>query len=138
ARVVGDEAELRRDDLDRDARPDEMCVPQRLDRDLLLNPALAHRGASRDEPRLAEIAAALLLLRRVLDPAAVDDVVQGYRAPVLRPRRRLDLQHDRLLAREVEARVVRIPDVADGDRLRGARVEVPRLPVDEGLPCEGG
>jgi hypothetical protein len=109
-------------------------VAQRLDRHDLVLPAPGLLLTRWDHPRLADrcrVARDVELRCELLEPLAVLDGVEHRRAPVVRLRPGLDPEDGRRLAAEVERPVARVPDVRDVDRLRGLRVEVPVLPVEE-------
>ena len=95
--------------------------------------------ARRDEPGLAERHRRVAELGRdLLEPGPVLDGVQHRDAPVVRLRPGLHAHDGRRLAVEGEPAVARVPDVGDVDRLRGLRVRVPVLPVEEGALGERG
>ena len=113
-----------------------MVVLERLDGHLLLDPVGLVAGGRREKREAVGVDLVRVRLRGQVEgllPAGPRVVVESRRAPVEVSLRalRLDLQHRRLLLREVDPEVVRVPDVADADGVVGLVVRIPALPGEE-------
>ena len=78
----------------------------------------------------------LLEPEQALEPAVVRELVESRCSPVVRARRTVDAEDDGLPGREGDPLVVRIPDDANGARLRLLPADVPRLPVEGRIGSE--
>ena len=138
ARVVVDATGQPRPDveLDRHAATDEMLVVQPFDSNGLAGPERDEACFLGNQALFAE--ARDRLGDRVLDPLAILDGLENGGAPVLRCRPRRDLQDGHRLAAEGQAVVLRVPDVADVDRLGRVVVGIPLLPVQKRALRERG
>ena len=146
ARAQGDAAvvvELRRIPAcvgDRRRGGGQVVVGKRAHEEPLADPALRVVSARRQRRVVREQLTVALRMRDVdrerLVPDVVLEAVERGRAPVARRGRRLDLEHGRRPARELNAPVLAAPDVGDTDLAPG-RVRVPALPFDDAARGDG-
>ena len=121
--------------VQRDRRPrgGEVVVHERLDAHALLEPVVRVARARRDESGKLETSCVVVDLiepEEMLEPVILAEEIESRRPPVVGGGRSLDPQNDRLLGREGDARVVRVPDESHLARLslraRMSHVSQPR------------
>ena len=128
-------------ECDRRAGGSEVIVDERIHANPLLDPAVPVACPSGNQlGQLQRLGVVIDLLEpeEAFEPVVLVVDVERRGPPVVRRARTVDAQNDRLLGREGDALVVRVPDEPHLARLTPLPADVPGLPVDRGVARERG